>query len=94
MFADELTDITANPQHSDLLQFNLGSGWVHLHPTGGPFSSPQNNNVYSYILTGEGSPLKVRINDGPLSDNNGLMYITVCDFGTATPPLRQRQRAR
>lgn len=77
------------PKHSPGSQFemDIGSGFSHIEPTGGPFSSPSPDHVYRYEVTGQGSPASFRFADNPSSDNYGVLTITLDQLvgGTATP---------
>jgi hypothetical protein len=96
-FADELTDITASPGHapaSFMFSLDGATSFQHIEPVGGPYSTVQNNNFYTYQLVGQGHALRARISDIPLSDNNGMMQVTVVEaVSVVTPLLRQRQVA-
>lgn len=57
-------------------QFNLGSGFQHIEPIGGPFSTPQPNYLYRYTLVGQGNVLIVRTNDSH-PDDYGKLQVTI-----------------
>ncbi len=64
------------PGHDVDLQMNLGSGFAHIEPFGGPYSVPQPDHFYSYNLLGQGAHLSVQINDSH-TDDYGLLKITI-----------------
>ena len=67
------------PRHVDSLQelqFNLGSGFAHIHPDGGPFTTPDPNHRYFYTVVGEGAPLQAAL-PGPQGARNGKLLITI-----------------
>ena len=67
--------------HIAIFQMNLGSGYQHVEPVGGPFSTPQKNYFYTYNVTGQGSTVSFRIDDSPLTDNYGKLLITIQTVG-------------
>lgn len=69
------------PTHTGLLEFDLGSGFAHLEPSEGPFSTPQIDHQYTFVLTGAGSTLGAKINDPFPGDNNGLIKLDI--YGVA-----------
>ena len=78
IYADHASFPGSFPRHTTSgLHMNLGSGWAHQEPTGGPFSAPQAGHSYTYSLTGEGSTLKLAITDSPISDNNGMLRVQI-----------------
>ncbi len=71
---------TAHPHvagHDTDLVMNLGSGFSHIEPFGGPYSVPQPDHFYSYNLTGQGSALSVKTNDPNPADDYGLLKVTI-----------------
>lgn len=70
-------DANAHIGHTDIFQINLGAGYVHLEPQGGPYATPQPNYLYRYSVTGAGSAPSFKINDSPLVDNYGKLQITI-----------------
>ena len=42
-----------------LVQMDLGSGFAHIEPVGGPFSAVEDGHVYEYRVIGQGSTLQV-----------------------------------
>lgn len=67
--------------HSSAFQINLGSGFSHVEPQGGPYSTAQPNYLYRYLVTGRGSTASFRIVDAPTTDNYGKLQIVVQTFG-------------
>lgn len=63
--------------HQNQFQIDLGGGYAHVEPEGGPFVSPQANYLYRYTVTGQGSTASFRINDTPLNDNYGNLQIVI-----------------
>lgn len=64
------------PGHELNFQIDLGSGFVHVEPFGGPYTTPQPDHFYSYQLVGEGVEPKFRIIDAS-PDNYGLLKIVI-----------------
>lgn len=67
----------AGTGHGSPFELNAGSGWAHIEPDGGPFTSPEAGHEYDYRITGEGTALQARITDSILTDNNGMFKIEV-----------------
>ena len=65
--------------HDADFQLNLGSGFLHYEPQGGPYSTPQSNYLYRYSVTGQGSVLTVRSNDSHV-DDYGKLQVTIQGF--------------
>src|SRR3954454_20192452 len=63
------------PRHAGFFQINQGSGYGHIEPIGGGFSTPQASHKYTYVLRGQGTPVSYRIQDFPTSDNYGVLHI-------------------
>jgi len=64
------------PRRASLIEISLDGGKTWKHPaTTASFNATEHK--YSYELTGEDSPLQVRINDKPLADNSGRLHIWV-----------------
>ncbi len=40
------------PRHHPFFRMNLGSGWSHVEPIGGPQGSPSQGHIYEYRLAG------------------------------------------
>lgn len=59
------------PRHYTNFQVNLGSGFAHYEPFGGAVSSPSSNHLYTYVLTGQGSPIQFEQIDSNTTDNYG-----------------------
>lgn len=71
---------TAHPQtpgHWTDFQIDTGSGFAHVEPVGGPYTTPQTGHVYTYHVVGQGSAVRFRINDSPLNDNYGALQIII-----------------
>ena len=81
-FYDEGTGFTLG--HENLLQFNVGSGFSHPEPQGGPFGTPQTNYLYRYDVTGQGVPLIVKVSDVNYSDNYGKLQVTIYNLSGAS----------
>lgn len=67
--------------HNNAFQINLGSGFVHMEPEGGPYSVAQSNYLYRYNVTGQGAVASFRLVDAPTTDNYGKLQIVVQSFG-------------
>ena len=67
--------------HVTIFEMNLGSGFAHVEPVGGPFGAPQPNFFYTYNVTGQGATATFRVNDAPLADNYGKLLITIQTVG-------------
>lgn len=63
--------------HDTTFEIDTGSGFSHVEPVGGPYSTPQGGHLYQYHLVGQGQPVKFRINDSPLTDNYGAFQILI-----------------
>lgn len=63
--------------HDTTFEINMGSGFSHIEPVGGPFTTPQGGHFYTYSLVGQGQVAKFRINDSPLTDNYGAFQIII-----------------
>ena len=80
------------PRHTTQFEMNLGSGFAHVEPVGGPFAVPQPNHLYHYSVVGQGSTVSFRINDTPIADNYGLLQVIIQvpssagGSGTLVPP--------
>ena len=70
--------------HSDSFQIDVGLGFSHVEPIGGPYSTPQSGFFYTYAITGTGSPVSFTVADSPKSDNYGALKITIT--GGPQPP--------
>lgn len=65
------------PQHTTEFQIDLGSGFAHVEPTGGPFAVPQPGHIYNYALVGQGAVASFRIVDSPQADNYGYLRVVI-----------------
>jgi hypothetical protein len=67
------------PIHHDHFEIDTGSGFHHVVPVGGPYSTPQPGHTYTYLITsGELlAPAKFRIADHNYLDNYGQLKIKV-----------------
>jgi hypothetical protein len=79
-----------------LFQMDTGSGFSHVVPNGGPFTTPQPNHSYTYLVRGQGAIASFRIGDSNTVDNNGILQIavrpaTVSDCAGNTDCLSQVQ---
>jgi hypothetical protein len=65
--------------HADLLKLSLdaGSTFSHVEPVGGPYGTPQAGHLYRYAVTGQGHPLRIRLDDINSPDNYGKLRITL-----------------
>jgi len=65
--------------HSSVVSFSLngGSSYSHVEPVGGPYVTPQVGHLYRYELTGQGSPLKIKLTDINPPDNYGKLRFTL-----------------
>ena len=70
-------DATVTIGHTSVFRIDLGAGFVHLEPQGGPYATPQPNYLYRYSVTGAGAAPSFQINDAPLIDNYGKLQITI-----------------
>ena len=68
------------PRHTNQFEMNLGGGYVHVEPDGGPYATPQPNYLYKYSVTGQGSAVSFRVNDAPINDNYGKLQVTIQGF--------------
>lgn len=61
------------------LVWDLGAGFQHLEPIGGPFSTPQPSYLYSYKVIGQGHPVTIKITDQPGAyvDNYGELRVLI-----------------
>lgn len=71
--------------HTIVLQTDLGSGFSHIEPIGGPFSTPQPNYLYTYKVVGQGLPVTIKIGDTPgaYNDNYGELRVIIQQLGSA-----------
>lgn len=86
LFAEQSGPPTGLPLgHFNWFQMNTGSGWSHVEPQGGPYTTPQPNYLYRYSITGQGSTASFRIWDnngaGPWADNYGYLQVTIQGLG-------------
>lgn len=81
------------PRHHKRFEIDLGAGFAHVEPTGGPLAVPSADHAYAYSLTGTGVPAAFRLRDEPAADNYGVLRITVTDT-TAAPDGRRHHRRR
>ena len=64
--------------HWTQFQINTGSGWAHVEPAGGPYTTPRAGHAYTYHLTSSGAPLEFRWYDpNAYPDNYGQLRITI-----------------
>lgn len=68
------------PGHWTQFEMNLGLGFSHVEPVGGPYTTPQTDHVYRYVVAGHNAAPSFRINDSPRTDNYGEYQITIQDF--------------
>ena len=76
----EVDSSRAVPRHTDAAQrlmFNTGSGWTHVEPEGGPYSSPQPGHAYTYVVIGEGQPLGAALYEPDMGVVNGQLRLDV-----------------
>lgn len=59
------------------LQIDVGNGFSHTEPLGGPYNTPRSDHTYTYQLTGTGAPVSFRFMDFPLADNYGVFTMQV-----------------
>lgn len=74
----------AFPRHNPVLRMNLAgtsasSDYHHVEPVGGPYTSPQADHTYTYIVRGQNHPASFSflVRDGVTSDNAGMLRIQV-----------------
>lgn len=67
----------AYPRHYTNFQMNLGSGFAHYEPFGGAVSSPSADHTYTYVVTGQGSPIEFEQIDSNTTDNYGQYRISI-----------------
>ena len=67
--------------HSLAFVMNLGGGFTHVEPQGGPYATAQPNYLYRYTIAGQGSTATFKIDDqvGGYADNYGNLQITIQD---------------
>lgn len=76
-FARSSTDSLALG-HFSAFRVDLGSGFSHIEPSGGPYATPQANYLYTYTVVGQGQPISFIIGDSPVwHDNYGALRITL-----------------
>lgn len=75
IFARSSTD-SLSIGHTLAFLVNLGSGFQHIEPSGGPFATPQAGYLYTYTVVGQGSTVTFKIGDSPAyNDNYGALRI-------------------
>lgn len=79
-------DISNNPlpRHTDTggrLMLNLGSGFSHIEPDGGPFSTYDAAHSYTYTVTGEGAVLRGAIDGDGTGASNGMLRVRIYEGG-------------
>lgn len=77
------SDHPHSPGHDTDFQIDLGSGFSHIEPVGGPYTTPQSGHFYQYHLLGQGSPVSFRVNDVNKNDDYGALQIMIS--GTPAP---------
>ena len=75
VFARSSTD-SLSIGHISAFLVDLGSGFQHIEPSGGPYATPQGNYLYTYTVVGQGSTVTFLIGDSPVwHDNYGALRI-------------------
>jgi hypothetical protein len=74
------------PRPHNRFQIDVGNGFRHVVPEGGPFEAPAEGNRYRYRVTGTGAPARFRLWDEPASDNYGVLRIVVAETDTPADP--------
>lgn len=80
-YHDEGTGFTLG--HKTLFVADLGSGFSHLEPQGGPFGTPQTNYLYRYTVTGQASTVTFKTLDINPPDNYGALQIIIYNLSGA-----------
>ena len=68
---------TQLPRTYSGLHVNVGNGWFHTAPNGGPYTAPRADHTYSYLVAGGGQQVSSRQVDSQTTDNTGIYRITV-----------------
>lgn len=63
--------------HYNHFQINAGSGFSHIEPVGGPYTTPQAGHFYQFFVVGQGVPVSFKLTDTPLGDNYGAYQILI-----------------
>jgi hypothetical protein len=72
--------------HQANFEMDLGSGFQHVEPDGGPYATPLAGHLYRYTVIGQGTTATFKVLDTILySDNYGKLKVTVqVPSGTGT----------
>jgi hypothetical protein len=72
--------------HQANFELDLGSGFQHVEPDGGPYATPLAGHLYRYTVIGQGTTIKAKVLDTILyTDNYGKLKVTIqVPSGTGT----------
>jgi hypothetical protein len=84
-----LIDPTRDPAAG--FEYAAGAKYVRGVPIGGAPSTPNAAHIYSWAITGTGTPLHFRFADNPSTDDSGVFHIALCAAseapgGVCVPP--------
>lgn len=67
------------PRHNNRFQIDLGAGFAHVEPAGGPYAAPRADHTYTYPIraTASSAAFSFQFRDSPTSDNHGQLRIQV-----------------